>query len=425
MEGHVTEGPDTDRPGDIVKMDDKELMRDPFHGYSRIREEAPLSRGEAPDVAPFIGPAWLATRYDDVKTVLTDPRFVANRTNLRGVPPNDRLDEAVYRKLETPEEYAQYRLGRMGRADGADHERLREPLAPTLSAAGLERLRPRVEKTSEALLARLPDTADDGVVDLLENFAHPLSVTVLCDLIGIPEKDHERWQAWLFDVKRGEWTLQRRGEAWREMVAFAEELIENRRAQPADDLISAMVRAQRDNTEIITMMLMDHNSHRSAAMLIGNAVVALLTHPDQLTLLRKDPGLIPRAVAELLRFAGVVQVARIRHAAEDVRLGGRLVRKGESVYAVLAAANYDPRAFPDPDRLDITRDPDDNPNAHLAFAGGEHRCLGAELSSLLTEVALAGLVRRFPGLALAIDPDDLDHELRPRHWGLNALPVRL
>ncbi|GAA3793817.1 cytochrome P450 [Sphaerisporangium flaviroseum] len=409
-----------------VNMMDPELMSDPYGGYSRIREQAPLVRGS------FFGrgtPLWLVTRYDDVKMVLGDGRFVNNPANVPGLDiENIREKEIAARGI--PKEYAQYVLDSVLDADGADHLRLRKLVSRAFTARRVSELRPRVEEITEELLDRLADTAEDGVVDLLEHFAYPLPITVICELVGIPEQDRPQWREWgkaLVTLRSGRMAV-----ALREMVDHIHKLIERRRATPTGDLLTGLIRAQDEDgdrlsdTEMVTLVLtLVLAGHETTAHLIGNGTAALLTHPDQLALLQKDPALMPRAVHELMRWCGPVQATRLRYAAEDVEIGGMPVRRGEAVMAVLVGANYDPRRFDDPERFDLTRESDGRRESHVGFGHGLHYCLGAALARQEGEVAFEALLRRFPGLALAVGPEELERELMPGSWRLARLPLRL
>jgi cytochrome P450 len=410
-----------------VDMADEELMRDPYRGYSRIREQAPLVRA----VMPGVEPVWIATRYDDVKMVLSDPRFVINAANVPGMRVRS-LREQILRGVHgTPPEYVKYRVSQMGAFDGAELNRLRSVVSPEFTRRRIARLRERIEEITEDLLDRLPGFADDGVIDLMEHFAYPLPSTVLCELVGIPDDDRERWHGWYQAVWSA--TGQDKTTGWSELVGYVQELMARRRVEPGDDLLSGLVQTQLEDgdrisdTEIIALIVsVGLAGRQTTADLIGSGTVALLTHPDQLALLRADPDLMPRAVHELLRFCTPTHVARMRYAAEDVDIGGTLVRKGEAVRPVLVAGNYDPRKFDRPERLDITREPDGRLESHVSFSYGPHYCLGAALARLEGEVAIAALLRRFPDLALTTDPKELNYELMPGQWRiLTALPVRL
>jgi cytochrome P450 len=414
---------------ELIDMYGGELMRDPFTGYARVREQAPLVRG----VMPGVDPAWVVTRYDDVKMVLSDPRFVNDKANIPGIHvPNMR--EQVLRAHEIPAEYMKYRLLRMDAFDGAEHARLRKLVSKAFSVRRITQMRPRVEEIAEELLDRLPELAEDGIVDLIKHFANVMPAHVLCELVGIPEEDRAQWDKWYAVVSPvvggGD-----KAQAWHEMVPYAQSLIERRRAEggEAGDLLSALISAQNEDgerlsdIEMVAMMIMlGLTGPQTNATFIGNGILALLTHPDQRAMLRDNPELMPRAVHELLRFCGPTQVVpRMRYATEDLEIGGMPVRKGEAVWVVLAGANHDPTRFDEPDRLDITRESDGRAETHVAFGGGVHHCLAATQARQDAEVAFGALLRRFPDLTLAVDPATLERDPMPFQWRLKRLPVRL
>ncbi|MEV5705993.1 cytochrome P450 [Actinoallomurus sp. NPDC052274] len=413
-----------------VDLLDPELLRDPFHGYSRLREQSPMAQVVHGDRGSAL---WIVTRHADVRLVLSDRRFVNNPRNVPGMELEDGRVE-IFRNMGIDDEYAPYLLRSVLDVDGDDHLRLRRLVSRTFTARRVAALLPRVREITGRLLDRLPDQASpqDGVVDLLEHFAYPLPITVICELVGIPEEDREQWLRWSRALMRshetGNFTAAIRG-----IVRHVEELVTRRRAEPADDLLTALIGVHDEDGavlsefELVTMVLtIVLAGHETTAHLIGNGMVALLTHRDQLDLLRADTtGLLPRAVHELMRWCGPVQAARFRYAAEDVEIGGRWLRKGSPVMASLVSANFDPRRFADPHRLDVTRQPDGRHETHLGFGHGLHYCLGAALARQEAEVAFAGLLGRYPDLSLAVPPESLDRIPMPGAWRLAALPVRL
>jgi cytochrome P450 len=362
---------------------------------------------------------------------MSDPRFVNDKKNVPGTPAPS-IREQVLNAIGVPPEYQKYRLIRMDAFDGAEHTRLRRLVSKVFTVRRIAQLRPRVEAIAAELLDRLPGLADDGVVDLIPHFANRLPSAVLGELVGIPAPDRDRWHQW-YDVVTPKTSPEQKILAWREMVPYIRSLIELRRDDPRDDLLSAMISARGDDddrlseTETIAMVVMlGLTGPQTTATFIGNGLCALLTHPEQLALLRTNPDLMPRAVHEMLRWGSSTQVVpRIRYAAEDVEIGGMPVRKGEALWLVLAGANHDPRKFDDPGRLDFTRDPDRRAETHVAFGGGAHRCLGAAQAGQDAEVAFEAVFRRFPGLTLAVDPGALEREPMPFQYRLKALPVRL
>lgn len=413
-----------------VDLMDPALLRDPFHGYSRLREQSPMvqvvygQRGSS---------LWIVTRYADVQLVLSDRRFVSNPCNVPGMQIKDVRAE-VFQSMGIDDRHAPYLLQSVLDADGDDHIRLRKHVSRAFTARRVAGLLPRVRQISEALLDRLPERADpqDGVVDLIEHFAYPLPITVIGELVGIPKADRQQWRRWSHALMGSQQT-QHFAPALRAIVDYLEALVEHRRTEPADDLLTALIHTYDQDEdalnafELVTMVLsLVLAGHQTTAHLIGNGTAALLTHPDQLERLRADmPALMPRAVHELLRWCGPVQGTRFRYATEDIAIGGRKLRKGTPVMASLVSANYDPRRFTDPHRFDITRQPDARRETHLGFGHGLHYCLGAALARQEGEAALTTLLNRYPDLSLAVPPEDLNRVPRPGNWHLADLPVHL
>lgn len=405
-----------------VDLADPELLRDPFHAYSRLRERSPMAQVV---IGGRGSPLWLVTRHEDVRFVLSDRRFVNDPANVPGLDLTDARTE-VFRQLGIDDRYAPYLLENLLDADGADHLRLRRLVSRAFTARRVAGLRPRVEAITGALLDRLDDPAD-----LLEEFAYPLPITVISELVGIPEADRDRWRAWSRALMRSQ-EPEHFTPALRGMVDYIEDLAARRRAEPAADLVTALIRAHDEDGaglsefELVAMVLaLVLAGHETTAHLIGNGVVALLTHPDQRRRLAADPALAPGAVHELLRWCGPVHATRVRYAAEDVEIGGRRLRKGSPVMASLVSANYDPRHVEDPHRLDLARQPDGRRETHLAFGHGLHYCLGAALARLEAEIAFLALLARYPGMALAVAPEELEYVPSPGTWRLTGLPVRL
>lgn len=374
---------------------DPALIADPVGGYGRLREEAPVLRGRTPDGSP----AWYVTRQEDVRTVLGDPRFVNDATSVPGVEVDSVRDKMV-EMVGIPPEYARFITNTILDSDGERHTRLRKLVSRAFTVRRVNDLRPRVEEITAGLL--------DGFVepvDFMADFAYPLPITVICELVGVPEADRPSWREWgaALTTMRPDVV----GVAVRDMVTHVQDLIARRRAAPADDLLTALVHVRDEEgdrlseDELVTMVLtLVMAGHETTAHLLGNGLVALLEHPDQLGLLRADPSLWPGAVHELMRWCSPVQVTRIRYATQDVEMGGVVIRAGEPVQAVLLSANHDPRAYTDPERFDVTRRPAGRGEGHVGFGHGFHYCLGAALARQEGEVALRAVVERFANLAL-------------------------
>jgi cytochrome P450 len=366
-----------------IDLTDPKVLTDPFTAYDRAREAGALAKL----VIPGFGPFWALTRYTEARAMLADPRFEVRA-------------ESFMRPPGIPAHCLEY-MRTMAEQDGPEHLRLRRLVAPAFTPKRAARLRPRLAALTERLLDELPAHAEDGVVDLVPHFARPLPMDVICEMAGIPDADRPRWREYGAAVAGG--VGPDFAAAIPAIIEGAKDAVARSRAEPGDDLIGDLVRAEDDDrltdTELVTLVWHLVLAGQTPVNLIANAVEALLRQPDQLAALRADPGLWPGAVEELMRFCSPQLLTTPRFAREDVEIGGQLVRAGERVTAAMVSADRDPRVFPDADRLDVTRE---GP-AQLGFSHGPHFCLGASIARVETEVALAGLFSRFPDLALAVD----------------------
>jgi cytochrome P450 len=359
-----------------------EMMGNPYPAYHQMRE-----LGAAHRSAP--GSPWLVTGYDEVHRVLTDPRF----GEAAGRGGRIRLSRS---RREGPEQL----LGRvetMLSTEPPEHTRLRRLVSKAFTPRSIEELRPRIQQIVDELL----DAITVREFDLVQTLAWPLPVIVIADMLGIPREDRERFKRWsdaMIATLGGDYSLL--AEARRsneELVEYVSAVMDDRRRSPRADLISRLVMAEEEGSvlsedEILgTVALLLVAGNETTTHLISGAVLALFRHPEEMERLRRDPGLIPSAVEEFLRFSGPVHTTR-RIALADVEVGGVTISKGDVVITVLAAANRDPRAYPDPDTLDVARNPAD----HLAFGDGIHFCLGAPLARVEAQIALASLLRRYP-----------------------------
>jgi cytochrome P450 len=355
--------------------------------YAAIREDAGLVRVRS----PYGESAWLVTRYADAKLVLGDRRFSRAMAVGRDAP------RMVPMRL-TPG---------LLTMDPPEHTRLRTLLAKAFTQRRVERLRPRVRELAEELVSDL--VAVGPPVDLVERFALPLPVAVICELLGVPVADRPLFRVWSDVTMSTSRRTAAEFEANRaELHGYIAGLIEQRRAHPADDLMTALVEAHDEQDRLTgeemiglcTILLVA--GHETTATQIPNFVYVLLERPEVWARLRADPELIPAAVEELLRFVPLVEGASIPHYAnEDVEVGGVLVRAGEPVLVAFAAANRDPSRFGAPDELRFDR----AENQHVGFGHGVHHCLGAQLARVELQEALRVLTARLPGLRLAGDPD--------------------
>jgi hypothetical protein len=379
-----------------------EFLADPYREYGRLREQAPLVRGT------FMGQVevWYATRFAEANAVLSDPRFVNDPASVPGVDvPN--VTERLIQAYGFTADEASYLAKSILTTDAPDHPRLRTLVSRAFTVRRVSELRPRVEAISAGLLDGI--AAGPEPVDLTERFCYPLPITVICELVGIPEFDRPAWREWGRELVSMDPV--RMPPAFREMVAGVQRLIGARRAAPEDDLLSALIRAHDEehgrlsDRELVTFVLtLVLAGHETTAHLIGNSVVALLEQPAQLALLREQPDRWPTAVHELVRTCGMALMAGLRYASEDMEFGGVSLRAGEAVAPVLVSANFDPRRYAEPDRFDVTRVLSGHGEGHLGFGHGAHYCLGAALARQETEVALRALFDRFPSLRAAAAP---------------------
>jgi cytochrome P450 len=374
---------------------------DPYPLYRQLRTSEPVQWNEFVQI-------WTLTRYADVTAVLRDNRLSADRTR------SDRFQRPPGREIYQS----------MLTLDPPDHTRLRTLVNKAFTPASVERLRPRVQVLVDEILSA---AAERGRMEVISELAYPLPVTVIAEMLGIPPEDHQVFKDWsatlaanLDPIRSGEL----REDAFEARDALAEylsEVVERRRRRPGDDLISGLLSAEErgdvlTHRELLTMCnLLLIAGHETTVNLIGNGLRALLANPDQFQRLQQDSGLIETAVEELLRFDGPVQLTG-RVVVEATSVAGVQMKAGQFVMLLLGAANRDPEQFPDPDRLDLGR----RPNQHLGFGRGIHFCLGAPLARLEGQVVLGAMVSRFPGLRLDGDPVQRDTvTLR----GLEALPV--
>ncbi|MEV8447153.1 cytochrome P450 family protein [Streptomyces parvus] len=405
-------------------MTDPDLLADPFGGYGRLREQSPVVRGRFVDGTPV----WFVTRFADVRAVLRDPRFVNTPSNVPGEEGADPR-HSMMDLLEVPEALRVYLLGSVLDSDPPDHSRLRRLVTRAFTARRILGLRPEIERIADRLLTELPDREQNGSVDLLEHFSYPLSITVIGELVGIPPADLDRWREWGGDLVS--MRPERLRHSFPVMVDYCHDLVAERRRALGEDLLSELIRAQDDDgerltdVEMVTMVItLVLAGHETSAHLIGNGTAALLHHRDQLELLRDDPALLPRAVHELMRWCGSVQVARLRYATEDLWISGTAIARGDAVQPVLVSANFDPRHYPNPDRLDISRQPDGQAENHVGFGHGIHYCLGATLARQEAEAAFGLLLKHYPDVAAA-DDGRPDRSMLPGSWRLNTLRLRL
>jgi cytochrome P450 len=388
----------------------EEFTRDPHALYGRILREGGAA---CPVVLPNGWPGWLVTTYEDTRRVLTDPRVSKNVTRaLPLFPPG------------TAGGYASAMATHMLGTDPPEHTRLRRLVGKVFTTRAVERLRPRIERAVADLLDDFPAGEP---FDLVQAYALPLPVTVICELIGVPAADQRDFRRWTLPFVT---IVPKEEKEWgdRHLGAYLVRLIEDKRANPADDLLSELIQATDEDGrglspgELLSMtFLLLIAGFETTVNLIANGVLALLSHPGQLDLLRADPALLPGAIEEILRFDGPVHLATVRYTTEPTPTAQAEIPADQLVHVSLLAANRDGSRFPDPDTFDITR-----PGAgHVAFGHGIHHCLGAPLARLEGQIAIGALLDRFPDIALAADPATLRWRKSWLMHGLESFPVQV
>ncbi|MCP2165124.1 cytochrome P450 [Goodfellowiella coeruleoviolacea] len=374
--------------------------------YRALRDEQPVARVRL----PYGGEGWLATRYADVKTVMSDPRFSRAATVGKDIPRTTpaRQQGTTILSMDPPE-----------------HSRLRKLVAKAFTARQIERLRARAQQVVDELLDRMAEQGPPA--DLVEGLALPLPITMICEMLGVPFDDRDRFRAWsdqLLGVTA--FTAEEIEQARAEFRAYLAGLIEQRRRTPSDDMLGVLVQARDEDDKLTEDELVDFGitllvaGHETTANQIGNFVYTLMANPEQLAKLRDNLDLVPSAVEELLRFIPLGNSAAFaRVAVEDVELGGVLVKAGEAVLVSTASANRDAQVFDNPDQIDLER----QDNAHVAFGHGVHHCLGAQLARLELQIALKSLLTRFPTLRPAVPIEEMVFKQGRLVRGLSALPV--
>ncbi|MEV7981457.1 cytochrome P450 [Streptomyces sp. NPDC086519] len=405
-----------------------EFATDPYPAYAWLRDNAPVHRATLPSGVE----AWLVTRYTDAKQALADPRLSKNPAH---------HDEPAHAKGKTgiPGERKAELMTHLLNIDPPDHTRLRRLVSKAFTPRRVAEFAPRVRELTDRLIDGF---AERGEADLIHEFAFPLPIYAICDLLGVPPEDQDDFRDWagmmLRHTKAGQGGGPRGGVARsvKKMRGYLAELIHRKRealpaeAGPGEDLISGLIRAS-DHGEHLTeneaaamAFILLFAGFETTVNLIGNGTYALLTHPEQRVRLRDslaagERGLLETGVEELLRYDGPVEVATWRFATEPVTIGGQHIAPGDPVLVVLAAADRDPQRFAEPDTLDLAR----RDNQHLGYGHGIHYCLGAPLARLEGQTALAGLLTRLPDLRLAVDESELRWRGGLIMRGLRTLPV--
>jgi pimeloyl-[acyl-carrier protein] synthase len=427
----------------LLNLQREEIRSNPYPFYEQLRNQDPVHWDEE------LG-FWVLTRYTDIDSLYTDDRFSRAQGLMRGfqrLAPSEReIVEPVYHSFSKTVFYA----------DPPYHTHLRGLMNHAFTPRRVERLRPYIQRIVNELL----DTAQSkgGTVDVIHDLAYPLPVMVIAELLGLPASDRDRFKKWSDDLfailgtvrQKPSYLLERAAQSLHEMTDYVRDLSRKRRESPQDDLLTALLSATEGDdlacphphasssphatgeltreravyssstlTEeelVSNINILLSTGHETTTHLIGNGLLALLQHPDQMQRLQLQPALLAPAIEELLRYDSPVQIT-YRSALEDANIQGKLIRKGNLVNSILGSANRDPQRFTNPDRFNITR----NEGRHLGFGIGIHFCIGAPLVRLEAEIVFETILRRFPKISLATET--LEWQEHPIFRGLKALPV--
>ncbi|MFF9401154.1 MULTISPECIES: cytochrome P450 [unclassified Streptomyces] len=430
--GHVTEDP-ADRPAEnpvdhvaatpatcpagAPELFTWEFATDPYPAYAWLREHSPVHRTSLPSGVE----AWLVTRYADARQALADARLSKN-------PAHHAEPAHAKGKTGIPGERKAELMTHLLNIDPPDHTRLRRLVSKAFTPRRVAAFAPRVQELTDGLIDRF---AAEGRADLIHDFAFPLPIYAICDLLGVPREDQDDFRDWAgMMIRHGGGPRGGVARSVKKMRGYLAELIHRKRENPGDDLISGLIRAS-DHGEHLTeneaaamAFILLFAGFETTVNLIGNGMYALLRNPAQRERLQRsldagESGLLETGIEELLRYDGPVELATWRFATEPLTLGGRDIAVGDPVLVVLAAADRDPARFEDPDTLDLAR----RDNQHLGYGHGIHYCLGAPLARLEGQAALATLLRRLPDLRLAVEPADLRWRGGLIMRGLRTLPV--
>lgn len=427
----------------LVNLQREEVRVNPYPFYEQLREHDPVHWDE---VLGF----WVLSHYGDIDALYTDDRFSRAQGLMRGF---DRLSESE-RQLVQPVYHSFSKT--VFYADPPYHTRLRRLMNHAFTPRRVERLRPNIQRIVNELL----DAAQrrDGTVDVIRDLAYPLPVMVIAELLGLPATDRERFKKWSDDLfailgtvrQKSSDLLERAVQSLHEMTDYVSDLSQKRRESPRDDLLTALVSVTAEDDlacphphvapsslaageltrehaaasaltaeELVSNInILLSTGHETTTHLIGNGILALLQHPDQMQRLRAQPSLLAHAIEEMLRYDNPVQIT-YRAALEDADIRGKRIRKGDLVNSIVGSANRDPRRFSNPDQFDITR----NEGRHLGFGLGIHFCIGAPLVRLEAEIVFDTILRRFPVIRLATET--LEWQEHPIFRGLKSLPVNL
>ena len=366
--------------------------------------------------------AWMVTRMEEAMQVLKDhARFTVDLSTIEG---HSNIRQSLAGNAD-PSASPSFLTNSMNSVDEPDHRRLRTLVSKAFTPRYMESLRPRVQEIADELLDRVQA---QGGMDLVKDYAYPLPINVICDMLGVPQADRAQIHIWSAAIAHGLGLGRQEPEVAEHLRAFGEyivQLVADKRQHPADDLISQLIAIEEEGdrlieAELLSMIkLLIFAGHETTSNLIATGTFALLDHPEQLEKLKADLSLVPAAVEELLRFNGPATIAGPRFATEDIELGGQQIKKGDIVIPVLKSANRDENQFTQSEELDITR----AINRHLAFGQGIHMCLGAPLARVEADIAFTTLLKRMPNLRLSVPRENVTWNFTLSSQGLDTLPV--
>ena len=382
------------------------FTQNPYPAYAKLRQMDPIHQVRFPDGQR----GWLVTRFEDAMGILKDPRFIKDFSKLYGS------------SMDQMSVFTQNMLF----SDPPDHKRLRGLAQKAFTPKMIAGMRDRIQEITDSLLADLEGREQ---INLIDDFAFPLPIIVICEILGVPSEDRDKFRTWsnsLIEGTSGEVGVS----VYQHMNQFIEYLgqwFAKVKDQPGEDLISKLIIAEEQGDRLTekelfgVVSLLIIAGHETTVNLIGNTVLALLDHPEQQQLLREQPELVPQAVEESLRFNGPVEFSTSRWAGEDLDINGKRMHRGDLVVVSLNAANHDPEKWTDPEVFDIRREK----SPHLAFGMGIHFCLGAPLARLEGEIAISSLLQHFPAMHLRVKPSDLEWRPGMIVRGVKEIPLNI
>ncbi|SFC70721.1 Cytochrome P450 [Bacillus sp. OV322] len=380
------------------------FVQNPYPLYKKLREEAPIYK----TLLPGGMHSWLITRHEDASELLKDSRFIKDYTKLS----------------DEPTSHTSIFTQNMLFSDPPDHKRLRGLVQKAFTPKMIEGMRERIQEITDELL---DDVKEKGKLNLIDDLAFPLPIIVICEMLGVPSKDREKFRLWsnsLIESGTAE-SFEEVGQHMSEFIAYLGDWFAQVRGTPCEGMINDLINAEDDGEKLSgeelygLVSLLIIAGHETTVNLIGNGILSLLEFPEQFGILKNNPELISTAIEELLRFNGPVEFSTDRWAGEDLIFRNVEFKRGDHVIVALNSANRDSQVFKDPDILDITREK----SPHLAFGKGIHLCLGAPLARLEGEIAINTLLNRMPDIRLAIDPDELQWRPGMIVRGVKEIPL--